>query len=242
MLGVLVAETWPIGSPQAFGRGGPMATTMIDLARNVTGATTRDAMGEVANRHDSIAGPAWLLPLALTQSEPSGLAADAAELAARATVPTDEIHDCVAYVELAAHIVAEQPVAAAITRIAGLAVPAEQPLETGRQAPDGLTLGLWALTQPASFTKLLGMLAATSSPPVVAAAAGLVGLRDGLDAIPAAWYRQLDLTDACLARPAPAADPPAAYVRSHRRLSWRPRRAHPTQSTPRLPPPAAVAS
>ncbi|HZA78245.1 MAG TPA: hypothetical protein VE623_17840, partial [Acidimicrobiales bacterium] len=123
-----------------------MATTMIDLARNLTGATTRDAMGEVANRHDSIAGPAWLLPLALTQSEPSGLAADAAELAARATVPTDEIHDCVAYVELAAHIVAEQPVAAAITRIAGLAVPAEQPLETGRQAPDGLTLGLWALT------------------------------------------------------------------------------------------------
>ncbi|HZA78463.1 MAG TPA: hypothetical protein VE623_18940, partial [Acidimicrobiales bacterium] len=142
----------------------------------------------------------------------------------------------------AAHIVAEQPVAAAITRIAGLAVPAEQPLETGRQAPDGLTLGLWALTRPARFTTLLGMLAATSSPPVVAAAVGLVGLRDGLDAIPAAWYRQLDLTDACLARPAPAADPPAAYVRSHRRLSWRPRRAHPTQSTPRLPPPAAVAS
>jgi hypothetical protein len=35
--------------------------------------------------------------------------------------------------------------------------------------------------------------------PVAAAAAGLVGLRDGVDAIPAAWHRQLDLADTCLA-------------------------------------------
>jgi hypothetical protein len=90
-------------------------------------------------------------------------------------------------------------VLAAIAHVAGLVDPAEQPLETGRPAADGLTLGLWALTQPASLTELLGKLAATSSRPVVAAAAGLVGLRDGLDAIPAAWYRQLDLTHACIA-------------------------------------------
>lgn len=96
-------------------------------------------------------------------------------------------------------MVAEQPVAAAIGRVTGRAVPAEQPLETGRSASDGLTLGLWALTQPATFDELLGKLAATSSPPVVAAAAGVVGLRDGLDAIPDEWYHQLDLTDDCLA-------------------------------------------
>jgi hypothetical protein len=187
MLGVVVAETWPIGSPQAFGPGGPIATAMIDLARSLTGATTRDALDEVADRH-GIAGPAWLLPLALAHSEPRELTADAVELAARAQIPTDEIHVCAAYVELAAQIVAEQPVPAAIAHVAGLVVPAEQPPETGRPAADGLTLGLWALTQPASFGELLGKLAATSSPPVVAAAAGLVGLRDGLDAIPAAWY------------------------------------------------------
>jgi pyridoxamine 5'-phosphate oxidase family protein len=127
MLGVLVAETWPIGSPQAFGSGGPIATAMVDLARSLTGATTRDALGEVADRHDGIAGPAWLLPLALAHSEPIELAADAAGLAARADVPPNEVHACVAYVELAAHIVAEQPVPAAITRVAGLAVPPRKP-------------------------------------------------------------------------------------------------------------------
>jgi hypothetical protein len=61
------------------------------------------------------------------------------------------VHTCVFYVELAAHIVADQPVPAAITRVAGPAVPAEQPLETRRPASDGLTLGLWASpSRPAS--------------------------------------------------------------------------------------------
>jgi hypothetical protein len=199
MLGVLVAETWPIGSTQALGPGGPIANAMVDLARSLTWASTRDAVGEVADRHDGIAGPAWLLPLALTQSESTELAADAVELASRAHVPTDEVHACVAYVELAAQMVAEQPVPAAIAKVAGIAVPDDQPLETGRQTADGLTLGLWALTQQAPFGELLGKLAATSSPPVVAAAAGMVGLRDSFNAIPAAWYRRLDLADACLA-------------------------------------------
>lgn len=199
MLGVLVAETWPIGSTPAPRARRPIATAMVDLAHRLTSATTPDAPGEVADAHNGLAGPAWLLPLALMQGSSTRLAPYVVELAARAHVPTDEVSACVAYVELAARIVADQPEPAAIADVTGLSGPAEQPLETGRHATDGLTLGLWALTQPASFAELLGKLAATTSPPVAAAAAGLVGLRDNLDAIPATWYRPLDLSDTCLA-------------------------------------------
>ena len=198
MLGVLVAESWPIGSTPASGGRAPIAAAMVDLARSLTRATTPDRLGESADRHHRVAGPAWLLPLALVPGPSTGLAPDIAELVARGHVPTDEVDACVAYVNLAAHIVAHQPVRAAIADVTDLSVPAEQPLETGCHATDGLTLGGWALTQPASFAEL-GKLTATSSPPVAAAAAGLVGLRDNLDAIPATWYRQLDLSDTCLA-------------------------------------------
>jgi hypothetical protein len=215
MLGVLVAESWPIGSTPAPGGRGPIATAMADLARSLTGATTPDAPGEVADRHDRVAGPAWLLPLALDQGASTRLAPDVVELAGRAQVPTDEVDACVAYVELAAHIVADQPVPAALADVAGLSIPADQPLETGRPATDGLALALWALNQPARFAELLGRLALTASPPVAAATAGLVGLRDSLDAIPATWYRQLDLCDTCLALAPALQQAPRPPARAH---------------------------
>jgi hypothetical protein len=93
--------------------------------------------------------------------------------------------------------VAYHPVPGAITEVTDRAVPTEQPLETGRHACDSLAVGLWALTQPAGFDELLPRLTATSSRPVVAAASGLLGLRDGLAAIPPAWYRHLHLTREC---------------------------------------------
>jgi hypothetical protein len=217
MLGVLVAEAWPIGSPGPFGSAGPIATAMVDLARRLTRAITPRALGEVADLHDGAAGPAWLLPLALAHPEAIELPADALELASRTHVPNHEVNACTAYVHLAAQLVAEQPVPAAIATFPGLAVPAEQPLETGHPARDALALGIWAVAQSAAFGEQMGKLAATSSPSVTAAAGGLLGLRDGLDAIPDTWYRHLDLADACLAlapslhqtrQPAPALTSP----------------------------------
>jgi hypothetical protein len=199
MLGVLVADTWPIGSTQGSGPDAPIAVAMVDLARSLTAPTARDPLGEVAARHDGIAGSAWLLPLSLADHEPSELTADPVGQATRNLVRPDKVDACVAYVKLAAQLAANHPVPAAIAHVAGLTVPTDQPLETGNPAPDGLTLGLWALAQQAQFGELLGKLAATSSRPVIAAAAGLLGLRDGLEAIPTTWYRHLDLTDACLA-------------------------------------------
>jgi hypothetical protein len=199
MLGVLVAEAWPIGSPEPCASPGPIATAMVDLARRLTGAITPDGLGEVADLDGGPAGPAWLLPLALAHPGAIGLPADALELARRAHVASEQVDSCATYVQLATQLLAEQPVPAATATVPGLAVPAEQPLETGHPAPDGLALGRWALTRSAAFGEQMGKLAATSSPPVAAAAGGLLGLRDGLDAIPATWYRHLDLADACLA-------------------------------------------
>jgi hypothetical protein len=190
---------------------------MVDLARRLTGAITPDALCEAADLHGGPAGPAWLLPLALAHPGASELPAGAGELASRAHVPSEQVDACAAYVQLAAQLVAEQPVPTAIATVPGLAVPAEQPLETGHPATDGLALGLWALTRSAAFCEQMGKLAATSSPPVAAAAGGLLGLRDGLDAIPATWYRHVDLADACIAlarslhqtrQPAPALTSP----------------------------------
>jgi hypothetical protein len=199
MVGVLVADTWPIGASRPIGSGAPIATAMVDLARAVTQPTTPGALGEVADRHDNVAAPAWLLPVAFAQTDRAQLMEHTLELVGRADVPTDDADASVAYVVLAAELVACQPVLASIDEVTDLALPADQPLETGRPASDGLAVGLWALTQSAGFDELLPRLAATSSRPVVAAASGLVALRDGLAAIRPAWYRHLHLTHECLA-------------------------------------------
>jgi hypothetical protein len=199
MVGVLVAETWPIGSPHPVGCGSPIVAAMFDLARAITQPTPPCAGGEVTDAHGSVAEPAWLLPVAFAHPKTTDLVQHTVALAGRADIPSDETHACVTYVKLAAQLVDYHLVPEAIDKVTDRAVPSEQPLETGRHAADGLAVGLWALTQPTGFDELLPRLTATASRPVVAAASGLVALRDGLAAIPPAWYRHLHLTHECLA-------------------------------------------
>jgi hypothetical protein len=137
-------------------------------------------------------------PIALAQTEPTDVVEQTLDLTPGADTPSDERDACITYVEVAARIASGRPVPSAISDVTDREIPAEQPLETGCHAADGLAIGLWALTQPTGFDQLFPRLTAMSSRPAAAAASGLVGLRDGLSAIPPAWCRRLRPTHDCL--------------------------------------------
>jgi hypothetical protein len=197
LLAVLVADAWRTGAPPATGGRTPIAAAMLALARTLTRPTTPDGLDGIAHRPGALAGPAWLLPLGLAHPEPTQQAEHTLDLVGTATT-SDERDASTTYVELASRIAAQQTVPTAIADLTDHEIPAEQPLETGHHAADALAVALWALARATPFAEVFPPLAATSSRPVVAAASGLVGLRDGLIAIPRAWYRHLGLTDQCL--------------------------------------------
>lgn len=66
----------------------------------------------------------------------------------------------------------------------------EGPLQWGVGAADSLAAGIWALSRPEPLADVIAALTAVCEPWVVAAAGGLLGLRDACSAIPADWHHR----------------------------------------------------
>lgn len=76
---------------------------------------------------------------------------------------------------------------------------ANAPELCGESVADSLSAGVWALRQTGGVADVVQALSGVALPSVGAAAAGLVGLRDGGGSVPAHWHRRLHCSAACLA-------------------------------------------
>jgi hypothetical protein len=185
---------------------GPVTRALVELADSYVRRRGHGVPVDVAERHEGMATPAWLLAVAVVRSNSRELIADTLELASAAGVPSISLGDCVAYVELAAGLFAGRPAPAAIDmatprgrRPCAAAVARSRPPLCGEGSVDALTASVWALAQPGGITEVMPTLAAITTPGVGAAVAGLLGLRDGCAAMPADWRRRLVSAPDCLA-------------------------------------------
>jgi hypothetical protein len=234
LLAATAGESW---HPQGFRPRGPVTEALIVLA---TAYVTRNGDGaplEVAQRQDGVPAPAWLLPVAIARPFSNTLAADALQLARASGVPGHALSPCVTYVELAAELFAGRPADEAVEAITGEPVPRKAPAPAlcGEPHLDALATSVWALAQTSTVAELIPELAPVTQPAVRAAAAALVGLRDGSSSLPGEWHRDLPDATACLTL---AAD--LVGVRHHAYLHPTPRTAsgeHPAAAAG-TPPPA----
>jgi hypothetical protein len=180
---------------------GPVTAALVDLCHTYVARRGRGVPVDVATRHDGVAGPAWLLAVAVVRSNPRQLVADTLELASAAGVPTRSLGEHVAYVELAAGLLAGDSSVSAIERVTGgwLPVCGSEPQLCGESSVDALSASMWALIQPGGLAEVVPTLADCATPSVGAAAAGLLGLRDGCDAVPVPWQRSLRAAATCVA-------------------------------------------
>ncbi|MGH9213854.1 MAG: hypothetical protein ACRD2C_24750 [Acidimicrobiales bacterium] len=194
-------ETWR----EANGRiepDGPVTEALLDLCHSYVARRGAGVPVEVAKRHDGVAGTGWLLAVAVVRDEARVRIAETLELALAAGVGLHAVADCVAYVELASQLFAGKPVEMAVEAATGrpaVTVRTAAPELCGESVADALAAGLWALGRPGGVADVVRTLASTASPGVTAAAAGLVGLRDGGGAVPAHWHRRLHCSASCLA-------------------------------------------
>jgi hypothetical protein len=189
-------EAWR-GSRGGFEHDGPVAAATVDVCR----AYATDATGEsplaAAIRHEGVPGIAWLLPVAMMRGDAADRERDARELAMAAGIGSFALPACLAYVELAARLISTRSSGTVVMRSRGWpAITAGSgPKLCGVAAADGLAVGMWALSQPYDLATVISSLVEwpdqPAAPWVVAAAAGLLGLRDGCVAIPAQWHRCL---------------------------------------------------
>lgn len=188
-------ETWHGGGD------GPVTTALVDLCHSYVARRGDGVPVEVAKRHDGVASPGWLLAVAIVRTDPCDLIGDTLELALAAGMRRHALGDCVSYVAMAAALFAGQPVDAAIDAATGrpaLSV-GDQPELCGETAADAVAASLWALGQSGGVAEAVPALAEVAPPGVGAAAAGLVGLRDGGGGVPAHWHQRLHCSAACLA-------------------------------------------
>jgi hypothetical protein len=181
---------------------GPVTAALVDVCHSYVARRGRGVPTDVAERHDGVAGPGWLLAVAAARSHPGDLVADTLELGSAAGVPAWALGDCVAYVELAAELLVGRSPRDAIARVTGAWAPARGAALQLRGEPhaDALAAGVWALVQPGGVTGVLPALAARAPSSVAAAAAGLLGLRDGGgEGVPAHWQRPRRSAASCLA-------------------------------------------
>jgi hypothetical protein len=214
LLGVAGGEAWR-GAPGGFETGGPVTAALLDLCRSYTADEDdfdAESPVEVAGRHQGVPATAWLLPVAIARTG-GDLADETLVLASAAGATPDVLGACLSYVMLAAELLAAQPVHRAIelatckpaamaideaTRPAGGNQPT-RPRLCGIGPIDAVNAGIWALTQ--SGYRLAGLAASLAhwcEPWVAAAAAGLLGLRDGCAAVPAQWYRLVGAAQECM--------------------------------------------
>lgn len=189
------------------GPDGPVTRALVELADSYVLRRGHGVPVDVAERHEGVATPAWLLAVAVVRSNSRELIADTLELANAAGVPSRSLGDCVAYVELAAGLFAGRPASAAIDQATWngrrhCGPPAgtgPKPSLCGEGPVDALSASIWALGQPGGLADVMPMLAAVATPAVGAAAVGVLGLRDGCASMPANWHRRLRSAPDCLA-------------------------------------------
>jgi hypothetical protein len=214
LLGVAGGEAWR-GAPGGFESGGPVTAALLDLCHSYTADEDdldADSPLDVARRHQGVPATGWLLPVAIARTG-SDLTDDTLLLASAAGATPDVLGACLTYVLLASELLAAQPVHRAIElascKPVGLAVEEATRAATGSQPTrprlcgigpiDAVNAGIWALTQTGyRLASLAASLAHWCEPWVAAAAAGLLGLRDGCAAVPAQWYRLVDSAPACM--------------------------------------------
>ena len=203
LLGVAGGETWREG--KGNGRvepDGPVTTALLDLCHSYVARRGDGVPIEVARRHEGVAGTAWLLAIAVVRSQACSRIAETLELALAAGVGLHEVADCVTYVELAGHLFAGHPVEVAVEAATGRPATTSlgaSPDLCGESVADSLVAGLWSLGACRGVADVVEHLAGVAPPGVTAAAAGLVGLRDGGGGVPAHWQRRLHCSAACLA-------------------------------------------
>jgi hypothetical protein len=198
---VFVPAPWQRCSGREGDIGGPVTTALLDLCHGYVARRGYGLPSEVAERASGVAGPGWLLAVAMVRGGERQLVADTLELATIAGVSARSLGDYVAYVELAADLVAGRPPVrwAEAAHGAWLSGVGAQPRLCGEAGIDALSAGVWALAQRDRITEVMATLAEVATPSVGAAALGLLGLRDGSEAVPVGWHRRLACTAACLA-------------------------------------------
>lgn len=178
------------------------SAALVELSRSYAEHPSASSPPEVAARHAAAPAPAWMLPVAITHTKTASLVGDTLKLAAKAEVSGSGLSACVSYIKLATYLLAAYPTNAAIELGTGASVPVDEaiPAVTGPPEVDALHVAIWALTQPGGIAEVLPVVteAGPQYTPTAAAAAGLVGLRDGLDGIPPHWHHLMATTDQCL--------------------------------------------
>jgi hypothetical protein len=133
--------------------------------------------------------------------------ADSLELALAAGISSQWLGQCVAYVELAAHVFNGSDPSVAVALVAEVAGAPHRgpglPGLSGEAAPDALAAGMWALLLDEPLAETLAKLAPTATPSVLAAVGGLVGLCQGVDRLPGSWDPALCSTVDCDALASP---------------------------------------
>lgn len=176
-----------------------MSAALVDVSQAYVSDPEGGAPIRVANQHEGVPGPGWLLPVAFVRSDSGGRAREVNELAEAAGMGSYQIPACIAYVELAATLFAGGKSGQETPHVPAQAAPSASrspaPRLLGVGAVDGLAAGSWALRRPGNLAVVIPSLMASSdnlvAPWVAAAAAGLLGVRDGSAAVPPQWHRRL---------------------------------------------------
>jgi hypothetical protein len=188
-------------TPAAADGARPVTAAMMELAQAYVASHGQGAPLDVAARLGKLESPAWLLAVAVARPRSAMLDDDALRLANASGAPGHALPHCVGYVGLAAALLGGRPAAEAIESVTGQRPRTYHPTALtlcGEPHLDALSTAIWALQQPAPLHQVVESLATLATPGVAAAAAGLLGLRDGVRAVPARWYAALPEAEACV--------------------------------------------
>lgn len=211
LLGVAAGEMYGAGR-SLDRRQQPIAHALVDLTNAYTTGRGSGLPLEEARRHAGVEGPAWLLPVALAHPSlgenlvvSTMLLARAAGMDAVAGLVDDEglvvgddgaLMCCASYVQLAGCVLMgmdpAQAARAGRETLAGIRgripSPIGEPMGAADPCGDALAASVWALERGCSLDYLTELVTGVEpAPGVLAAVGGLLGLRDGVDGLPATW-------------------------------------------------------
>lgn len=191
ILGVIQGEVWGERTNRRSSRSS-IAAALLDVAHGYIAHRGEDPPLDAARRHDGAPGPAWLLCVAIVHDDIRRLASDTLELAAAAEVPQIALGDCANYVFLAAALFTGYDVDRAIEAATSAAAPSPGTLPSlcGETNTDALTASVWALTQTTLEVETLDSLTTRTTPGVMAAVGGVLGLRRGTALPRKEWFRR----------------------------------------------------